>query len=237
VKIVRMNTSVKLGLRVTAVVAVLLGLGVASYAQVYDNFDSYTNNQVLATATAATVSGSPWGRFGGATAANPIALTNAGVAGSVAMDYALNYSGGNNASLVFHFPGTNNLSSVMALSVDLRVSTALLSNTIVEVAEEQANGPIYQTLTTLAQVLTNTTFQTFTLNLNSADMSNQGTAGAFDLSQVIDLRIRFQNVTSGGSQHIYVDNFQAVSVPEPSTLALMVSGIGLGLGVIRRRRS
>jgi hypothetical protein len=237
VKIVRMETSIKSGMRVMAVAAVLLRLSVASYAQMYDNFESYTNNQLLATATAATQTGSPWGRFGGATAANPIALTNAGVGASVGMDYALNYSGGNNASLEFHFPATSNLTSVTALSVDLRVSTALLSNTIVEVAEEQANGPIYQSLTTLAQVLTNTTFQTFTLDLNSAEMANQGTAGAFDLSQVIDLRIRFQNVASGGSQHIYVDNFQAVSVPEPSTLALMVSGICLGLGVIRRRRS
>jgi hypothetical protein len=62
-----------------------------------------------------------------------------------------------------------------------------------------------------------------------------GGAITFDLTQVKDLRIRFQNVTGGGSQLIYVDNFQAI--PEPSTLALMVSGICLGLGVIRRRRS
>lgn len=239
--IVRVKTSVKFGLGVMAAGVVLVGFSVASQAQlVFDNFEEYTNNQLLATATGNTVTGSPWGRFGGAVADNPLAKTNTGVGASTAMRFDLAYSGGNNASVLYYFSPSDaptNLSSWSAVSVDLEVSTALLSNTIVEVAEEQTNGAIYQTTSTFALVLTNTTYQTFTLALSAADMANQGSAGPFDLTQVKDLRIRFQNVTGGGSQTVYVDNFQAVSVPEPSTLVLMASGICLGLGVIRRRRS
>jgi hypothetical protein len=239
VKTVRENISSKLGLRVMSVAVVLLGLSVTSQAQlVFDNFDEYTNNQVLATTTLAAVPGSPWGRFGSAIADNPIAKTGTGVGGSVAMDVPLNYVGGNNAQVVYYFSsGSSNLTSVSALTIDMKVSTALAANTIVAVAEEQADGGIYQTTATFSQVLTNTNYQTFTLALNTANMSKVAGGGAitFDLTQVKDLRIRFQNVTGGGSQLIYVDNFQAI--PEPSTLALMVSGICLGLGMIRRRRS
>jgi hypothetical protein len=237
VKLVRMNTFSKLGLRVMSGAVVLVGLAVAAQAQLtLDNFESYTNHEVLATAASASVSGSPWGRFGAATSANPVALTGTGTVGSVGMDYALNYSGGNNASLEYFFSTVpTDLSSDTALSVDLRVSAALTSNTIVEIAEEQTGGQIYQTTATFALVLTNTTYQTFTLALVAADMSNQGTAGAFDLTQVKDLRIRFQNVTAGGAQHVFVDNFEAI--PEPSTLGLIGLGLSLSVFVIRRRRS
>lgn len=221
------------------VAGVLLGLSVASQAQlVLDNFEEYTNNQVLATTTLNAVAGSPWGRAGTAVADNPIAKTNTGVGGSTAMRFDLAYSGGNNASVYYYF-NTNdspiNLSSYSAISVALEVSTALASNTIVELAEAETNGSIYQTTSTYALVLTNTTYQTFTLALSAADMANQGSAGPFDLTQVEDIRLRFQNVTGGGSQTIYVDNLEAI--PEPSTCGLIGLSLGLGMFVVRRRRS
>jgi hypothetical protein len=233
---VRMNTSTKLGLGVISVAVVLLGLSVTSQAQlVFDNFDSYTNNQILATATLNVVPGSPWGRFGGATADSPIAKTGTGVGGSVAMDFPLNYAGGNNAQLVYYFSSVpSNLTSATALSIDMKVSTALTSNTFVEIAEEQTNSAIWQTTLAFSQVLTNTAYQTFTLALSAAQMSRVGGSGAFDLTQVKDLRIRFQN-NDGGSQQIYVDNFEAI--PEPSTLGLIGLSLGIGAFVIRRRRS
>ena len=233
------NTTIRIGLRMMAAAVVLLGLSVASQAQlVFDNFEEYTNNQILASTTSNAVAGSPWGRFGAAVADNPLAKTNTGVGASTAMRFDLAYSGGNNATVLYYFSPSDsptNLSSESAITVALEVSVPLVSNTIVEVAEEQTNGAIYQTTSAFAPVLTNTAFETFTFALSAADMANQGSAGAFDLTQVKDLRIRFQNVTGGGSQTVYVDNLEAV--PEPSTLALIGFGLGIGTFVIRRRRN
>jgi hypothetical protein len=236
-----MNISTKLGLRVMSVAVGLLGLSVASKAQlVLDNFDEYTNNQVLATATAASVAGSPWGRFGAATADNPIAKAGLGLGSSVAMDYVLNYTAGNNANLVYYFstPGTN-LTSVPELSFSLSISNisgTYASNTLVEVAVEETNtvDTIYQTTFANAEVLTNTSYQTFAFGLNSTVMSLANGSGSLDLTQVKDVRIRFVNGNGSGSQTIYVDNFDAI--PEPSAFALIGLSLGLGTFVIRRRR-
>ncbi len=217
--IVLMNITVRLGRQVLSIAVVLLGLCVASQAQlVFDNFDSYTNNQLLASTTSNAVAGSAWGRFGGGVADNPIAKTGAGVGGSTAMRFDLNYSGANNGNLLYYFSPTDqpsNLTSVSSITLALEVSNlvGVISNTIVEVAVAETNGSIYQTTASFAQVLTNTAYQTFTFALSAADMSNQGSAGAFDLSQVEDLRIRFQNGNTVGSETVYVDNFQGVAVP------------------------
>jgi hypothetical protein len=238
---VRMSTSNKLGVRALTVTVVLMGFTVASQAQlVLDNFEEYTNNQVLASTTSNAVSGSPWGRFGGGVADNPIAKTGTGVGGSTAMRFDLAYSGANNGNLVYYFSPTDqpsNLTSVSSVSFALEVSNlvGVISNTIVEVAVAETNGSSYQTTASFAEVLTNTAYQTFTFALSAADMSNQGSAGAFDLSQVEDLRIRFQNGATVGSETVYVDNFEAV--PEPSTLSLIGLGLGLGMVALRRRRS
>lgn len=235
-----MNTSGKLGLRVMSVAIVLLGLGVASQAQlVLDNFQEYTNNQLLANATADDVSGSPWGRFGAATDDNPVAKAGVGESGGIAMDYVLGYSAGNNGNLLY-YPTTPNLSAYTALDMDLCVSNisgTFTSNTLVEAVVEETNSAdtIYQTLFANAEVLTNTSYRTFSFALNSTAMGLANGSGPLDLTQVKDVRFRFVNGDGSGVQAVYADNLEVV--PEPSTIALLGLGLCAGLGLIRRRRS
>ena len=215
---------------------VFLGFISSTQAGVYDDFQSYTNTQVLATATSNTVAGSPWGRFGLATSVNPTAFTNQGVAGSVAGRYTLGWGLGPNASLVFWFPSPTNLVFAPGIRIDLRVTNTVvgLSNTVVKAGFEEPDGTIWQTTLSLSPVLTNAVYQTFTLNLIQSEMERTAGTGAFDLSSVRDLRIRFENAGGTGTQQIFLDNFQAI--PEPSTLVLAGLGLSFSAWLIRRRR-
>jgi hypothetical protein len=182
----------------------------------YDNFESYTNGEILGTAFAPTVTGSPWGRFGAATSGNPTASAGEGVGGSIGAHYVLDWSLGNNGNLVFWFPSPTNLVSMPGISIALFVSNQVstVSNTTVAVGFEQSDGTIWQTSATLTPVLTNTGYQIFTFTLQSSDMfvSQSGSgSNPFDLTQVLDLRIRFVNGGGTGVQHIALDNFQATS--------------------------
>jgi hypothetical protein len=181
----------------------------------YDNFETYTNNEVLATSETPSVTGSPWGRFGAATSDNPAAKTGYGVGGSVAMTYPLDWSqpSGDNGDLVFWFPSTTNLVTTPGISIALAVSnvTGVVSNTIVKVGFEEPDGTVWQTTASAAQVLTNTAYQTFVFTLQSSDMELVNGSSPFSLSQVVDLRIRFENEDGVGTESIVLDNFQGIS--------------------------
>jgi hypothetical protein len=190
---------------------IIISNSVQSSLSLYDNFESYTNGEVIATGSTPVVSGSPWGRFGAATADNPVVFSGIGVGGSQGAQYPLDWSLGNNGQLVYYFSTTpTNLQSTVAISVALAVSnvTGLVSNTVVEVAVAETNGAVYETTASFAQLLTNTAYQTFTLALNASEMVNQGTSGPFDLTQVQDVRLRFYNAGGAGTELILVDNFQ-----------------------------
>ena len=178
-----------------ATVGVVFCFSSATTSVAYDDFESYTNGQVLATTTSNLVAGSQWGRFGAATASNPVAETNAGTSGSVAVDYPLNWSSGNNGNLEFWFYDTLVLTSAPGVSVNLRVDTQVLSNTTVEAAFEQTDGTVWQT--TVGQVLTNTGYLNFVFNFTSNAMSQASGTGTFNLKIVRDLRLRFLN--NGGT--------------------------------------
>ena len=183
--------------------------GLATTAVAYDDFESYTNGQVLATTTSNVVAGSQWGRFGAATASNPTAVTNAGVNGSVAAAYPLNWSLGNNGNLEFWFYDTLALTSAPGVSVSLHIDTQVLSNTVVEAAFEETNGTVWQT--TIGQVLTNTTYMNFVFDFTSNAMTQASGTGTFSLNAIRDLRLRFVNNGGTGTQQVYVDNFGAVT--------------------------
>jgi uncharacterized repeat protein (TIGR03803 family) len=195
--------------------------GLASVGVAYDDFESYTNGQVLATTTSNIVAGSQWGRFGAATSSNPYAVTNAGTSGSVAADYPLNWSLGNNGNLEFWFYDTLVLTSAPGVSVNLRVDTQVLSNTVVEAAFEQTDGSIWQT--TVGQVLTNTTYMNFVFNFTSNLMTETSGSGTFNLKIVKDLRLRFVNNGGTGTQQVYVDDCGAVT----STNQMLLTSRGL----------
>jgi fibronectin-binding autotransporter adhesin len=184
----------------------------------YDNFESYTNGEVLATSETPAVTGSPWGVFGAATAEDPTAFTGIGVGGSVGAEYAVDWSAGNNGDLVFWFPTPTNLVCTPGITIALAVSnvTGLVSNTAVLVAEEQADGAIYQINDSAAQVLTNGAYQTFTFFIQQSDTTLVNGSGVFDLTQVQDLRIRFENAGGVGTELALVDNFQGFSSNTPA---------------------
>ena len=117
------------------------------------------------------------------------------------------------------------------------ISGTFTSNTLVEAVVEETNSAdtIYQTLFANAEVLTNTSYRTFSFALNSTAMGLANGSGPLDLTQVKDVRFRFVNGDGSGVQAVYADNLEVV--PEPSTIALLGLGLCAGLGLIRRRRS
>jgi hypothetical protein len=189
----------------------IVSVGAEGASLAYDDFESYTNTQILAIAVSNTVAGSPWGRFGLGTLDNPTAYTNRGVAGSVAAQFGVGWgTGTNNASMVYWFPSTTNLAAFPGVTIDLRISnvTAIVSNTVVKAGFEQTDGTIWQTKASLAATLSNEAYQTFAFNYSSADMERSAGSGPFDLSIVRNLRLRFENAGQAGTQHILLDNFQ-----------------------------
>ena len=195
----------------------LLLLCLASAGFAYDDFESYTNGQILATTTSNVVAGSRWGRFGSATADNPSAVTNVGVGASTAAKLSLNWGSGNNGNLVFWFDSPLDLSSAPGVAVKLLVNTTVLSNTTVRAGFEQADGTTWQT--TAGQPLTNTNYASFTFNFGSSFMTRTSGSGTFSLTSARNLRLRFENTGGTGSQQILADKFGAVT----STNAVLVS--------------
>ena len=198
----------------------VVNIGTSGAATTYDNFESYSDGEVLASGLASNVTGSPWGEFGVGIANNFTALAGEGVGGSIAGQLVADWSLGNNANIVFWFPSSVSLVGSPGISVSLFVSNSAVigvSNTIVKVAFEEGDGStVWQTTASAAPVLTNGTYQTFTLPLSSATMELANGAAAFSLTNVINLRIRFENASCGAGctssipQQIFVDNFQSV---------------------------
>ncbi len=198
----------------------VINIGSSGVGTTYDNFESYVNGEVLASGLSSNVTGSPWGEFGVGIANNLTALTGRGVGGSVSGQLVADWSLGNNANVVFWFSSAANIAGSPGISISLFVSNpaaAVVSNTIVKAAFEEGDGStVWQTTASAAPVLTNGTYQTFTLPLSSATMELANGSGAFSLTNVINLRLRFENASCGGGcassvpQQIFLDNFQGV---------------------------
>ena len=188
---------------------------VFSQAIVYDNFQSYANGQVLAT-NASVLMGdgsSPWTRTGLAVSSNPQAKNSFGSLPVTVCDFAPVFSGANNlATLVFNFPTVSNLTAIPGLSVKL-MPTSLPpgSNTLVyaEIVGTNATANIWRTKPAAALALNKlNTWQTFAFAFRSSTMDLVNGSGAFDLSAVKAVRLRFlNNGGDGNPQHIYISSF------------------------------
>jgi hypothetical protein len=222
------------------VLGVVLGLAAATAAQaavvLVDNFDEYSggNSTINITPTigsavqtnpggASGIAGA-WTRFGAATSAGIISINSPSASG-LAAQYSLNWVGGTNGTIRYNFATPQDLSLLSAVSIDLSLNSSL-ANTMVTV--QLSNGTTTWALTTPVS-FTNTSFTTFTFDVsNVANMTRtDGSASyAATLGSVASVSFRFTNtVQTTGSQQVYFDNLNVVTVPEPSTATAAALGL------------
>jgi hypothetical protein len=205
-----------------AATAALFALTLTARAVAWDSFQSYADNQVLATnATILMGDGSsPWTRFGNASS-NPYARAAFGPYGDTVCHYSLTWGTvptDNWGILAYHFAGPQDLSATPGLSVKL-MTPALppITNTFVQAEFEDASGNVWRTKPALAPVLSvANSWQTYTFDFNASNMFEVSGTDPFSLSAVIDVRIRFENDSGdNSSQTIYLDDFESYSAAQP----------------------
>jgi hypothetical protein len=207
-----------------ALIAMAFGGCLSMRAVMWDDFVSYPEAFQI-TQGVPPGPNSPWGRFGAATDDNLIA-DYVGVGGSIGGDYPLRWSQGNNGNLIYYFPTVTNLSVPAGFRVQLRIDAVTPVPTQVVGAFQETNGNVWGTIQALKPVLTNTTLQMFAFQFTPAQTERlDGVAtNAFSLTDVINVRIRFENSGGNGTNHIYVDNFE--SLPLPPVITQITRGPG-----------
>lgn len=209
-------------------------------SNIWDSFQSYTNGQVLATVTAAANPPSPWGRFGAATAANPVAKTNAGPNGDTVAVYPIKYSLGNNANFEYHFSTPINITANPGFGVKLMVTNVLASNTLVQALFEQTNAVALTTTiwqcTSALPLTVASNWQTYVFNFNPASgyMFKASGSDPIDLTSVIDIRLRFFNGSlDTNTQSVFLDDFEGYPAKPLATVTIphpVITGITVGSG-------
>jgi hypothetical protein len=210
-----------------AMAAVTFLLTPATRAVVWDDFQSYASFQVLANGyLPQTGSDSRWGRFGAGTADNPVAKVAIGPLGETAGDYPLLWSIGNNGNLVYHFPTPTNLTATPGFSIALMASYAPPTNTTILAVFEDANGNIWQSIPSVAQSISEAfVWQTNRFVFRPQFMEREAGTTPFDLTSILNLRIRFQNASGDTTaQHIYF--FDLESLPPQPVLGQLTFGAG-----------
>lgn len=201
---------------------------------VVDDFERYTNNQVLADSASST----PWMRFGTAVAGNLIATTDPSrvIDGDVSATIALNWSEGNTASIRRNFETPVDLSDYLTVTVDIRSL-----NTETDTTVRLSIGDGTTTFTTALANALSLTGQTQQLEfvLSSDEMIRTSGSGSFAqvLANVRSLGFRFDNSSGQGTETINLDNVKwATHMPEPAASGLMTV-LGPVALMHRRRRT
>lgn len=224
------------------VLGVVLGLGIATATQaavvLVDNFNEYSgaNSVINSTANPASalqtnpggasgIAGA-WSRLGVATAAGIISIDSPSVSGKAA-EYDINWVGGTNGTIRYTFSTAQNLSLLSAVAIDFSLNTSTgFANTMVTV--QISDGTTAFQLNTPVS-FTNTSFSTFSFDVsNVANMTRISGSGdyATTLGSVSSISFRFTNsVQTSGSQRVYFDNLNVVTVPEPSTATAAAMGL------------
>ena len=201
-------------------------------AVVWDDFQSYTNFQKLASGFLPQVdSNSRWGRFGAGTADNPVAQVSFGPNFETVGDYPLLWSIGNNGNLAYHFLTPTNLTATPGFSIQLMVAYLSLTNTAVLAVFEDVVGNIWQTLPAYAQAITaEFVWQTNRFVFSPAFMEQVVGSSPFDLTSIKDLRIRFVNPSLDPTpQHIYFFDLQ--SLPPQPVVGRLTFGAGNSVSI------
>lgn len=217
-----------LSLRLACVIAAVTAFGIpAARAVVWDDFQSYTNFQKLASGFLPQAdSDSRWGRFGAATADNPTARVSLGPNFETVGDYPLVWSLGNNGNLAYHFATPTNLTTTPGFSIQLMVAYLPETNTTVLAVFQDTLGNIWQTTSTHAQpITTDFVWQTNSFVFSPEFMEQVEGSSPFDLTSVSNLRIRFQNPSGDATpQHLYFFDLQ--SLPAKPVLGQLTFGSG-----------
>lgn len=201
-------------------------------AVVWDDFQSYTNFQRLASGFPPQVdSNSRWGRFGAATADHPVAKVGFGPNFETVGDYPLVWSQGNNGNLAYHFPTSTNLTTTPGFSIRLMVDYLPETNTSVLAVFEDAAGNLWQTTPANAQpIAAEFVWQTNRFGFSPELMEQVAGSSPFDLTSVINLRIRFANASGDATpQHIYFFDLQ--SLPPKPVLGRLTFGAGNSVSI------
>ncbi len=196
-------------------------------AIVWDDFQSYTAYQVLANGfQPQSGSISRWGRFGLATADNPVAMVGFGPLGETVGNYPLLWSLGNNGNLAYHFPTATNLTATPGFSIQLMVAYLPPTNTSILAVFEDSAGNIWQTTPTNAQFFgAENVWQTNVFVFSPQFMEQVAGSSPFSLTSIINLRIRFVNPSGDTtSQHVYF--FDLESLPPQPVLGQLTLGAG-----------
>lgn len=173
-----------------AIAAVTLFSVPETRAVVWDDFQSYTNFQKLASGFLPQAdSDSRWGRFGAATADNPTARVSFGPNFETVGDYPLLWSLGNNGNLAYHFPTPTNLTTTPGFSIQLMVAYLPPTNTTVLAVFEDASGNIWQTTPAYAQsIAAEFVWQTNRFVFSPEFMEQVVGSSPFDLTSIMNLR-------------------------------------------------
>lgn len=210
--------------------AALLGLSVSTASSAVllaDNFNEYNNLSLIGNASpiqsnpggASGIAGN-WTRFGAATTGGIDSIAG-GVGGTRGASYSAGWASGTAGFTRYTFASIQDLSLMEEVTLDLNVSTSLAGTTVA--VQIRSGSTYYQSTTPLA--LTNTSFSTFTFDTTSAALTRVAGTGSYadTMASVDAIVFVFSNPGGTGSQAIRFDNFNLLTVPEPTAAA------GLGL--------
>jgi len=202
-----------------------------------DNFNEYTNATLIGNASPIQsnpggefgIAGS-WTRFGAATTGGIDSIAG-GVGGTRGASYSAGWASGTTGFTRYTFTSVQDLSLLEEITLDLNVNTALAGTTVA--VQIRSGATYFQSITPLA--LTNTAFSTFAFDTTSAALSRVAGTGTYadTLAAVDAVVFIFSNAGGSGSQAIRFDNFNLVTVPEPSAAV----ALGLAGMLLMRRRS
>jgi hypothetical protein len=215
---------------------------------VLDNFDEYVQGSGNTTyiqgantlPTAQQGTNGKWLRFGSAVSDGLYSSSGAGNGGT-GRGVVANASFGTSKTLYlpeFFLTTAQNLSisGTGSISLDIKVTTTLLPNTMVAIEVQDAGGTQY--LSTAQSLASDSTYQTFTFAFTPGTTTESLIGSPNDslatvLSAVTEINLVFSDTVDTAAANIDFDNLTALTaIPEPS-VGMLLLGLLTGVGFLR----